>query len=685
MKFENKLLLALILVTVTAFNPLLPGNELGSQEKDKLLFEEIPIVVTSSRKEQPITEAASTITVITSEDIHYSGATNIPDVLRMVAGVDVMAITNRDMQVGVRGFIIPVNNKLLVLVDGRTMYTDLYGTIFWDLLPVGMEEIERIEVVKSPASSIYGANAFSGVINIITKTPKKLEGMTMNVTGGENNTLIASILHAGKFNKKPIDYKVSVEWDQLKEKRTDGDKTAGVMRFNALVSYMVKNKGKITVSLGRGHTQDRNFFSGENIGTAYVDYSNDYLQAEAEFGHLQARIFLKDEKPSVTWPLSGESQKWHIVTTNIELLHSFQPLKNHNLVWGIDYRYNKVAKNPFMPIPHTQYLGALFIEDEIKLTNKLRVVLGARYDIHPLVDGHLSPRGNILYSPSKNHTFRISYAQAYRNPTFVDSYIYYDRELLFRLPPPLPPMEIPFSYISRGNPNLEPEAVTSYEIGWRSKWSGFLTCDVNLFYNRYSDFIALKKTTTFYEENELFPGSPGGFFPKQILSSFENNSGATAFGGEISTGMTFNDFISGFINYSYQKFKPSDTMTTFKVLPDNNPEKIRFENPRNKINAGVRFIFKNGFSVNLLGHWVDTTKKMVKETDGDIDIKTVSDNLLVNTRVGYIFWKKKAEVAIAVFNLFNQNHYEFPLDMSSPVPSSVLLGRKITFTARLNF
>jgi iron complex outermembrane receptor protein len=172
---------------------MLAQGKLKGHEQEKILFEDLPIVVTAARKKQKIVEAPSTIDVISSDDIRYSGAFTIADLLRQVSGVDVMTISARSQQVGVRGFIDASNNKLLVMVDGRSVYLDSDGSVQWNLLPVSLSEIDHIEVVKSPSSSLYGANAYSGVINIITKLPEQYQGTTLKLTVGELNTYRASI------------------------------------------------------------------------------------------------------------------------------------------------------------------------------------------------------------------------------------------------------------------------------------------------------------------------------------------------------------------------------------------------------------------------------------------------------------------------------------------------------------
>ncbi len=673
-------LLVLIIIIIK-----LPAVDCGlwSQEKEHLLFQEIPVVITASRKEQPITQAPATISVITAEDIKYSGATNIPDVLRIVAGIDVMTITARDQQVGAWGFITPINNKLLVLVDGRTMYTDLYGMVLWEVFPVGLEEIDRIEAVKSPASSIYGANAFSGVINIITKTPEQLEGTTLHFTGGERNTVIGSILQAGDMANNRIKYKISAEWDQTKGWQDPKEKTARVFRFNGLVSYSLGKKGRMVFSAGRAHSQDRKFLSGEYIGTGTVDFKNDYFQLDVKYGTLEFRTFYKSGKPTIVWDLSGERQVWDIPTLNAELLHSFNWSKKHSLVWGLNYRYNRLGKNPFILQSHHQNLWAFFLEDEIKFSDRFRLTLGARYDTHPLVEGHLSPRGNIFFSPSKNHILRFSFAQAFRNPSFVESYLYFEKQLSIALPPPFPPLQIPYAFISQGNPQLKPEAVTSYEIGYHSAWSRHFQLTLDLFYNRYANFFSTSRAVTFYQPNEIFPGFPGGVFPKTVVDSFENWGDGRGLGGEINLDFSFNRRITGFLNYSYQVIKNKDDDPFSTNIDEKN--RSRPENPKHKANAGLRFLFKNGISLNLLAHWVDKTQKVFTNSSGRVSLSPVKAYFLFNPRLGYTFWKNKAEIAVAVFNLFNNRHYQYPPGDNPAFPAGEEIGRRFTFSLELKF
>ena len=183
-------------------------------EELELLKEEETVSI-ATRHEQPISQAPSNVYVITDEDIRHSGATDIPTILRRVPGLDVMQVTGADFNVSARGDNQLFANKILVMVDGRSIYIDGQGLVFWKSLPVTLPEIKRIEVLKGPASVVYGFNAFDGVINIITKSAQDMKGTTLQFGGGELGTISSSAVQAGSAGK--LDYRLSIGHDQAKK------------------------------------------------------------------------------------------------------------------------------------------------------------------------------------------------------------------------------------------------------------------------------------------------------------------------------------------------------------------------------------------------------------------------------------------------------------------------------------
>ncbi len=175
--------------------PLAPAEPVLAEELE--LMKEEETVSIASRYEQPISQAPSNVYVIADEDIRHSGATDIPTVLRRIPGLEVMQTTGADFNVSVRGDNQLQANKLLVMIDGRSIYVDNSGLLHWKLLPVTLPEIKRIEVLKGPVSAVYGFNAFDGIINIITKSPEEMRGTTVQFGGGELGTISSSAIHAG--------------------------------------------------------------------------------------------------------------------------------------------------------------------------------------------------------------------------------------------------------------------------------------------------------------------------------------------------------------------------------------------------------------------------------------------------------------------------------------------------------
>jgi iron complex outermembrane receptor protein len=620
-----------------------PKNE--EMTGEALLFLEIPVVVTASRKEQLTTEAPAAVTVVSAEDIRQSGALTIPDVLRMVSGVDVITFSVRDQQVGIRGMNNLLNNKVLVMIDGRSVYYDVNGNVFWHTIPIGLEEIERIEVIKSPISTLYGANAFSGVINIIRKSPKDLAGTHVNLTAGTRKTYISSLIHAGVRNK--IQYQLSAGFDRTDEWGSS-DRAGEIARGDFQLSYDIGPEQTVALSGGRTRADEMKVFTGESIGPATVTGDFDYLRLDYRYARLKVRAYRKAEDIDADILRSGFEVPWETSSTDLDTQYAFDAWKGQSFVLGGNYRHNTIKGNATVPGDHSQDLWALFIEDDLRITEKLRLVAGVRYDRHPLVKKHFSPRGTILYSPVDGQTARFSISRAYRNPTLVDSYVHVEQ-----------PLAPDLLFIQEGNPDLRSEGVTAYELGYQASVSGRATIGLNLFYNEYSDLI-------------IFPVEVS---PTQIVSMPVNGGDARGIGGELDLNVLVTDRLSLFTNYSYQQTTDrGDNPTTLTI---NEKDRVRHDTPEHKVNADLRMKFGNGLSANLLLHWVDGTERLIKDLSENEYLARVRSYTIVTGRVGYTFWKERAEASLSVTNIFNDKHFEYPSGINLPDRSSDPVGRKV--------
>jgi iron complex outermembrane receptor protein len=657
-----------------------PG--LWCQEKEKLLFEDIPVVITAAIREQPLTEAPSTITVITSDDIRYSGATNIPDILRMVAGVDVMAISARDQQVAFRGFNIPFENKVLLLLDGCPMTISLYGITLWDLHFVSLSQVERIEVVKSPISSIYGANAHAGVINIITRPLEEVEGTEFRLTAGSSDLVIGSILHGGRLPGKDIFYNVSAEWDSTADWSDPGDGAGDVVRLNAAARYAWTKNSSLGLSWQRGYHKNRKQFFNYPLGINRHNNTVDKFQLDLQHENLALHVYYCTMTGYDTL-VRGGRRDLAMSVFSAQLRHTFKLAEKHSLIWGVNYEYDLLEKSDYFLKEHRNEMWAVFLEDEIRFSNRFHLTLGGRFDRRPVVGDHASGRGNIFYSPSRRHTFRLSVANAFRCPSFAGSHLHLENPMLFTPPGSQPPIEVPYLLVFEGNDDIKAERITSYELGYHAVLSNRFRLELNLFYNDYKDLFSWTAAYEYYGENELFPGSPGGTIPNRVVNSYRNLGGAWGYGGEIKMDFVIRRGVTAFVNYSYNIVKSREDNPLTPGIDEEDNLKLEF--PKHKINGGMRVLLKNGLSFNLLGHWVDKIKKLKFDNALGNYFIPLDSYFIFNTRVGYEFWDKRAGVALSIFNLFNDSHYEYPLDMDTLVTDVDRIGRRIAFSFHLKF
>lgn len=642
-----------IIYLIIIFQAILQIDVLAEEksmfERELLFFQDIPVVVTAARKEQPITEAPSAITVITAQDIRESGAVSIPDILRTVPGIEVMRVTASNANVNARGFNQLMSNKMLVMVDGRSVYLDFYGIVRWDNFTFPLEEIKKIEVIRGPGSTLYGANAFSGVINIITKSPAELEGTSVSLTGGGYGTWVGSIIHAGVAEK--FSYKFSLTEDR-RNQWEDNDKKSGEFgKANCSLEYVIDEKSMLIFS-GGFKNLDSGILSNDLIGYVDTEGPATYLSLFYKNPHFKLRYFWNYYDYDIRGHSYLPDSKMINNTHDLEFQHSFTLWERHSLIWGGDYRHKTSHWDEMLYDYQRENHWAFYLQDEYKFLTHLILLTGCRYDHHPLSGGKLSPRGSILYSPIKDNTFRFAIGTAHRNPTFLDScgsfYLYPN------------PVSLPFGKSFSPpvkvlpNRDLDPEKITTYEIGYRSSFFRRIKIRADLFYNEI--------------ENLIYPEVNGPFlspYPPHIYmqGKYFNSGDAKAWGGEFSFDFFITPWLTGMINYSYQEITDKDTDKRIRSAPDH------------KINGGLRFKFQNGLSANLLLHYVS-------ETTWDImDIiprrEKVDPYTLLNARIGRMFMNDKLEIALAIFNLLHDKHKEHPI--------GVEMGTRVTLNINYKF
>ena len=658
------------------------GDSGNAGSIEELLFMEIPSIVAASRREQSVTEAPASVEVISADEIKQCGATSIPEVLRMVAGVGLITTNSRNSLISIRGFheaALPGVGDILAMIDGRPIEWDIYNIELWGQQTISLDEIERIEIIKGPGSSLYGANAYSGVINIITKTPEQLDGTEVNVIGGAPRLFDTSVIHG--YSGKKVDYKVSAGFNSQDEYVNSPNKDAGqVSKGNALIKYKISEDSALSLSGGRAYTLNDKFSDGPvfGIGTNVIGVTNDYAQLDYTAGNLHIRSYFKESIMNVQFPANNTPWNFRTMSNDTELQDSFNIHDKHSLVWGISYRNILLKQDEITSSDNTQDSYAIFAEDQYTATDKLKIILGARYDKSTLTDSRISPRVGLLYTIKDGHVIMISGTQAFRNPTLLDSY--------FNSTSPLP-LPLPANAVVLGNKNLNPETVTSYEAEYRYKLSGRINGKIGGFYNIYSDFILMENSAVYYPANTV-PGLAANTLPMVVTSNFVNGGKAENVGGEFSINALLSNWLSGMLNYTYVQTKDEkDNPGTILI---NEKDYVRQDAPKNIVNAALNAKFKNGISSYLGAQWVDS---MVYDYENSITATNVLINLnaytIINARIGYLFKDNRTEISLAAFNLFDQNVYE-GLPGTNAVPAGQLitgeaLGRRVTAKVSCKF
>lgn len=600
--------------------------------------------------EVPISEASGNVYVITDEDIRHSGATDIPTLLRRIPGIEVMQMTGADFNVSVRGNNQTAANRLLVLVDGRSIYEDVFGSVFWTLLPVTLPEIKRIEVLKGPASALYGFNAFDGVINIITKSPEEMKGnsngTTLQFGGGEFGTIRSAAIQAGAYDK--LGYRLSVGRDQ-NQKWSDRNQLAlRSNKFNVQTEYALPGLSKLVFT---GGVVDSNRFDGQVFdvvhenstienGYANVEYKRpDFFLRGNWIRWSENRQELADPRLAPFVVFSDRSgnidQMFKQDVYNLEAQHALEVGATNRLTYGFNYRHNAVSLNVLDQFTRENRFG-LYLQDEWSATETVTVVAGFRWDLHTEINPTYSPRLAVLFKPAQDHTFRLSGSVAYRPPNNLETHT--DLRTVF-------PTFGGFTAISRGSQNLDPEKIVSYEAGYQGWFLRHrLRFRGDVFYNHISDFIVVVPTAD------------------PSVLTFANLGKADIYGGEAGIEFLATTWLTGFANYSTAQLWQSSDLVAAGGLTQRGA-------PPYKVSAGLRGEWDNGVSGEAALHHVAAASYPVNflfpffAPVGGFAVPDtgVGSYTLVNLRGAYQFWHERAEVAVSVFNALNDRHQENPV------------------------
>jgi iron complex outermembrane receptor protein len=462
-------------------------------------------VTSVSKKEQKMSQVAAALFVITQEDIRRSGATNIPDLLRMVPGLDVAQIDANTWAISARGFNLQFASKLLVLIDGRAVYTPLTGGVNWDTQDVPLDDIERIEVTRGPGGTVWGANAVNGVINIITKKASDTQGVLVTAGGGTEEQGFGTVQYGGTI--KGTSYRIFEKYMNAGAfpGLTGQDAEDGWhllhTGFRADTSWSRKDSLTVQGDLYAGDEGEITTHSilspPENVNLAKF--------TELSGGNLLSRwdhIF--SERSDITLQVyfdrylrSGPNADERRNTYDLDFQHHVALGARHDLIWGVDYRYTEdhtvgTIDGTFVPANRVGQLFSTFAQDQITLKpDRVNLYVGTKLENSYFSGFDLEPSFRLAWTPSNRSIFWAAISRAIRTPTRRDQNLV---AVLAALPGPA-------EVLLEGDPDFGAEKVWAYEVGYRTQASDRLSIDAALFFNIYGNLESIEPLPSFIDHH----------------------------------------------------------------------------------------------------------------------------------------------------------------------------------------
>jgi iron complex outermembrane receptor protein len=658
-----------------------PADE--AQDPDRPVSFEEQIVVTASRTDQQLVNAPASVSVITTEAIQNTPATNMGDLLRAVPGINISQLTARDVNITTRGATSTLATSQLALVDGRSVYLDFFGMVMWDLVPANANEIKQIEVIRGPASAVWGANAMTGVVNVITLSPRELaagggESLTIgagffdrDATGVDNGTgglFYVNGTHAQAVNEKWA-YKLSAGYfSQDPLPRPTGtipnsfntpypaytNKGTAQPKFDARVDYALDDSATLVFSGGVAGTEGM-IHSGigpfdVESGSTLTYFSARYQKGGRRIGFFtnilngDATNLLSRDISGQFLPLIFDTKTFDVEASDLRTIGS-----RHILTYGGNYRHNTFDISIASGDDRNE--GGAYVQDEIFLSDRFRWVIGGRLDKFSSIDSAVfSPRTTFMYKPSLNQTFRVSFNRAFRAPSFINNnldVVLLNQANLSAISPALSAFVFPFRAV--GNPDLEQESMTAYEIGYTGVLNRRATVTAAVYWNTTDDAIFFTQVGRYTATNPPLTWPPQiptfvlNLIPPPGLPSlftYQNLGTVNDKGIELGVDAVVNRYLNVFTNYSYQAdpdvegFDPSEIN-----FPANNKFNIGF-------NANYsRYLGNLSVSYTDSAYWQDVLDQRYA---GTTDAFT-----LVNVGFGVRWLQERLVTSLKINNLLN--------------------------------
>ena len=496
------------------------------------------IQITSvSKKEQKLVTAPAAVYVVTQEDIRRSGLSSIPEILRMVPGLDVAQIDTNQWAISSRGFNGQFANKMLVLIDGRSVYLAGNSGVYWDEQDTLIEDIDRIEVIRGPGAALWGANAVNGVINIITKSSKDTQGGLAVTRAGNEDHTVDEFRYGGTIGIAGT-YRAYSKYLRRADHLSDSDTMPGAdwtaARGGFRTDWTFSNRDTLTLQGDLFNAKADLEAKVPDLTPPFHEFIGSAAGEKTSGGNVMMNWSHRSSDRSIFTFKSyfDQSRKTSDLidqryrTANAELQHAWTPAERHEIVWGVAFRYNvsSFVDSPTLSFPNlNERLYSAFAQDQIHLVqNKLFLILGTKFEHNDFTGFDVQPSMRLLWTPGPKTSVWAAVSRAVRTP----SYFNLGGQLnlaAFPTPGGLPAEERLF-----GSPQFQSETLRAHEIGYRSQISKRLSFDWTAFYNVYHHLSTYEPCTP------LVTADPQPLH-LVIPLTFSNLMHGGSFGSEIST------------------------------------------------------------------------------------------------------------------------------------------------------
>jgi iron complex outermembrane recepter protein len=452
-------------------------------------------VTSVSKTEQSLSKAASAIFVITPEAIRRSGANNIPDLLRMVPGLDVARINANTWAVSARGFNARFSNELLVLMDGRTVYTPTFGGVFWDVLDLPLGNVERIEVIRGPGASVWGANAVNGVVNIITSQSSATQGLQLVAGDGNVDQGFGTVQYGGGLGKSTRYRAYAKYFNQgqfLANTSANGEDGWRMLRGGFRADSVLSSKNKLMFQ-GDIYSAREGLPTSDFVIIPSPAEQDLQLLVNVGGGFLQG-VWNHTLSPGSNTSLQisydtyerNDQLREERHTFDIDFQHNFNVRARQQIVWGGTYRYSISRSegsygDSLVPADLNTQLFSSFLQDEIVVVpDHLFFTLGTKLEHNHYTGFGIMPSARVAWAPTPRKTLWAAFSKTARTPSETDAALRADVDAFAG------PGGIPVVVTLFGNPLVRNEESTDYEIGYRTSFMEQFSIDFTAYYNNYT-------------------------------------------------------------------------------------------------------------------------------------------------------------------------------------------------------